>query len=117
MEPDQIYPIAEHAVRAIMGRTSCWWDEDREDAKQEAALAILLAARRGLDKDRGYYFGAARKGVYMWMRAWKRPNRDTFPLLDTAERLIASNTTMGDAMYRGLDSLAPLLRGQRTKCR
>jgi hypothetical protein len=97
--------------------TSRWWAEDREDARQTAALQILLAGRRGLDKDRGYYFGAARKGVAMWIRAWLRPSRATFPLLVRFEELLAAETSMADSMLRNLESLAPLLRGQRIKSR
>ena len=98
-----------------MSRTSVWWPEDREDARQEAALAILLALRRGLDKARDYYFGAARKGVYLWIRTWLRPKRNTFPLLDNVDEFLAAETTMSEALLRNLDSLARLLRGQRTK--
>ncbi|HEV8525227.1 MAG TPA: hypothetical protein VGQ71_12060 [Terriglobales bacterium] len=117
MEADQIYAIADHAVKAVMSRTSDWWPADREDARQEAALAILLASRRGLDKDRGYYFGAARKGVCLWIRLWLRPNRDTVPLLARVEELLAAETSIADAMLRNLESLAPLLRGQEVKRR
>jgi DNA-directed RNA polymerase specialized sigma24 family protein len=112
-----IYSIADHAVSVVMRRGNSWWPPDREDARQEAALAILLASRRGLDKDRGYYFGAARNGVCMWIRAWLRPSRDTFPLLARVEELVAAKTSMADAMLRNLDSLAPLLRGQEVKRR
>ena len=117
MDAEQIYSIAEHAVSVVMRRGNSWWPPDREDARQEAALAILLASRRGLDKDRGYYFGAAKNGVCMWIRAWLRPNRDTFPLLANIEKLIEAKTSMADAMLRNLDSLAPLLRGQEVKRR
>jgi hypothetical protein len=117
VEAADIYPIAKHAVATLMSRTSCWWPEDREDATQEAALAILLASRRGLDKDRGYYFGAARNGVYMWMRAWLRSNRDTIPLLARVEELLGTETSMAHAMLRNLDSLAPLLRTQQVSRR
>jgi len=116
MNAEEISAIAKQAVNRSMSRISIWWPEDREDAQQEAALAILLAARRGLDKDRGYYFGAACKGVYLWIRLWLRPNRHTFPLLANVEELLAAPTTLGDAMLRHLESLAPLLRGLRVKC-
>jgi hypothetical protein len=100
-----------------MRRTSRWWAEDREDARQTAALEILLASRRGVAKDRGYYFGAARKGVALWIRYWLRPMRATFPLLPRFEELLAAETSMADSMLRNLESLAPLLRGQRIKIR
>jgi hypothetical protein len=100
-----------------MRRGNSWWPPDREDARQEAALAILLASRRGLDKDRGYYFGAARYGVCMWIRAWLRPSRDTFPLADNVNEFLAAKTSMADAMLRNLESLAPLLRRQEVKRR
>src|SRR5215467_13574261 len=115
METSEIYSIADHAVRTVMSRRDRWWDADREDARQEAAFAILLAARRGLAKDRGYYFGAARKGVYWWIRNWLRPERNTVPLAERIDEFIAADTTMSGAMLRGLDSLAPLLVAQRTK--
>src|SRR4029434_4985760 len=117
VDAEHIYSIAEHAVSVVMRRGNSWWPPDREDARQEAALAILLASSRGLDKDRGYYFGAARKGVYMWIRAWLRPSRDTFPLVAKVDEWLASKTNMADAMLRNLDSLAPLLRGQEVKRR
>jgi hypothetical protein len=117
LEAHDIYRIAEHAVSVVMRRGNSWWPPDREDARQEAALAILLASRRGLDKDRGYYFGAARKGVCMWIRAWLRPSRNTFPLLANVDELLAAKTSMADAMLRNLDSLAPLLRGQEVSKR
>lgn len=112
METGQIYSIAKHAVNAIMSRTSSWWLEDREDATQEAALAILLASRRKGDKNRGYYYGAAKKGVYMWIRAWLRPRRNTFPLPAPIEQLLTAKTNIEETILRNLDSLAPLLRGQ-----
>jgi hypothetical protein len=117
VDAEHIYSIAEHAVSVVMRRGNSWWPPDREDARQEAALAILLASRRGLDKDRGYYFGAARKGVCMWIRAWLRPSRDTFPLCAKVDELFAAKTSMADAILRNLDSLAPLLRGQEVKKR
>jgi hypothetical protein len=117
MDAARIYAIARHAVSAVMRRTSAWWPEDREDATQEAALAILLASRREPAKDRGYYYGAAKKGAYLWIRAWLRPSRDTFPLVAQAEEFLRAKTNMAEAMLRNLDSLAPLLRGQRTKHR
>ncbi len=121
MQAAEILDIADHAVNAIMRRSRIWWAEDRDDARQEAALAILLALRRPQagemdpDRRRGYLFGAARKGVAWWIRRWLRP--DTFQLLDTAEEFVAADTAMSQAMLRNLESLASLLRGQRVKQR
>ena len=117
MTAEEILDIADHAVNLVMHRKSCWWDHDRDDARQEAALNILLAERKGLDKDRGYYFGAAKLAIYLWIRLWKRPNRDTIPLVGRIAELVTAKTSISEAMLRNLESLAPLLRGQRLKRR
>ena len=53
----------------------------------------------------------------MWIRAWLRPSRNTFPLCARVDELFAAKTSMADAMLRNLDSLAPLLRGQEVSKR
>ena len=111
MEAERIYNFASCAVNTIMGRR--YWDEDRDDARQEAALYVLLAERRGLDRSSGFYYTYAKYGVLHWIEKFCRRNRDTIPLSAWVERMTAANTSTSEAMLRNLDSLAPLLRGQR----
>jgi DNA-directed RNA polymerase specialized sigma24 family protein len=66
MNPDQILDIAHHAIHATMRPSSGWSWDDRDDAAQEAALAICKAIRS--NSDRGYLYGAAKLAIYLWMR-------------------------------------------------
>jgi DNA-directed RNA polymerase specialized sigma24 family protein len=117
MTAEDVCRIADCAVnKAMMRSKHLWRPEDREDARQEAIVAVLKVSRRRTDIENGYLFRTALLQVYMWMRKLIRRNR-TVMLTARLDEWLATDSSYSSAIERLLISvggLKQLLREQRS---
>lgn len=113
MTAEYILDIARHAQTKVMRYGRCWRDEDFEDARQEAIVAILQAS--GRSDNRGYLYGAAVLAIYYWMRRtiqdrqrWPKVAGNKLDLFPNHSQALAV-----DQLLAGVGGLKHLLREQQ----
>jgi DNA-directed RNA polymerase specialized sigma24 family protein len=87
LTPEELFDVADYAMRVVLRAYHYSW-EDREDARQAAALHVWTAYQRHNDKGRDYFFSAARYGIYQWLNARRNFRHDASA--DDLEWVLAS---------------------------
>ncbi len=91
VDPSYILDLSDKAARTVLRGRPCWTAQDWEDAKQEAARAIL--EMKGEHRE-GVLFLQAKHAIIDWLRVWLRHPRggtilDYLDYAEDAERVRA----------------------------
>ena len=114
--------IADHALSTVIKITrrnfkrTPWTEDEKADARQEAALHILQAnARSSAQASYGYLYRAAQLAIYMWLRRICRQRRVFHTDNVDAFASSAVYPTVLERLLESVGGLEKLLREQRIK--
>ena len=115
--------IADHALATVIKisrrnfKRTPWTEDEKADARQEAALHIVQAnARSPGQASYGYLYRAAQLAIYMWLRRICR-QKSWFFQTDNADAFASSSVypTVLERLLESVGGLEKLLREQRIK--